>query len=218
MSKPDGFSIQGNQKVLCTEFNVIQTLLQFVLLKYYSQKYYLLILIFYSNGTDKKLERIQMGMVSETGMLCHLSLPKSISNMVSWEGTVESLRILLEHLNMISKWDLKQCPWRKLMLTLLAAVKQENVDRKPPFIFFLFPGAPYANLPDFLKFPACLIILKAWEHFSGQRSRTAGAPFCSLPWPVAGTEVAADSLLPLLRTRVGPHRPENQLVVVERKE
>lgn len=64
------------------------------------------------------------------------------------------------------------------MLTLLAAVKQENVDRKPPLIFFLFPGAPYADLLDFLKFPACLIISHSWEHFTGLR-RTVGGPFSS---------------------------------------
>lgn len=80
-----------------------------MLLKYYSQKCYLLILIFYSNGTVKELERMQMRIASETGMLCHLSLPKSISNMVSREGTAERLRILLDHLSMILKRDLEQC-------------------------------------------------------------------------------------------------------------
>lgn len=35
------------------------------------------------------------------------------------------------------------------MLTLLVAVKQGNVERNPSFVFFLPPGAPSTNLPDF---------------------------------------------------------------------
>lgn len=43
----------------------------------------LLILIFYSKGIDKEEQGMKMRTAVETDTLCHLSLPKLISNMVS---------------------------------------------------------------------------------------------------------------------------------------
>lgn len=76
------------------------------------------------------------------------------------------------------------------MLTLLVVVKQGNVDRERSFLSFCTQRLLLLICLT-LKFPACLIILQVWEHFTGPRSRTVGAPFHSPPWPVADPETAA---------------------------